>query len=162
MEEAVKEPAVRAAKATDPAARDVLEAQAVIVADPVPRESVEQHVGAAMDAAHAINIACAHHRRALLSAGGYFAERASDLDDIGNRAVAVVLGLPMPGVPSPGHPLILTAGDLASADIVSARGVPAGRNALARHSTARCRHNAQLARAACGPDKARRTVRESC
>ncbi|MGW0594916.1 hypothetical protein [Streptosporangium sp. NPDC002607] len=138
----------------------------MIVADPMLRESVEQHAGAAMDAAHAINIACAHpcahHRRALLSAGGYFAERGSDLDDIGNRAVAVVLGLPMPGVPSPGHPLILAAGDLAPADIVSARGVPAVRNALARHSTARCRHNAQLARAACGPDKARRAVREAC
>ncbi|MEU0479343.1 phosphoenolpyruvate--protein phosphotransferase, partial [Streptosporangium sp. NPDC006013] len=66
------------------------------------------------------------------------------------------------GRPFSGLPLILTVGDLSPAGIVSARGVPAARNALARHSTARCRHNAQLALAACGPDKARRAVREAC
>ena len=42
-----------------------------------------------------------------------------DLDDIRNRAVAAVLGLPMPGIPAPGHPFILVAEDLAPADTVN-------------------------------------------
>ncbi|GAA0988555.1 phosphoenolpyruvate--protein phosphotransferase [Acrocarpospora macrocephala] len=119
LAEAAAELAQRAAKAADPAARDILEAQAAIAADPMLRESVDEQVRAGMDAAHAIDTACAHHRQMLLSAGGYFAERASDLDDIRNRAVAAALGLPMPGVPSPGHPFILTAEDLAPADTVN-------------------------------------------
>ncbi|HWS38550.1 MAG TPA: phosphoenolpyruvate--protein phosphotransferase, partial [Actinoplanes sp.] len=50
------------------------------------------------------------------AAGGYLAERVADLDDLRDRAVAVLLGLPMPGVPSPGHPYVLAARDLAPAD----------------------------------------------
>ncbi|WP_214104296.1 phosphoenolpyruvate--protein phosphotransferase [Acrocarpospora catenulata] len=119
LEEVADELALRAEKAADPAARDILEAQAAIAGDPMLRESVDEHVRAGMDAAHAIDTACAQSRQMLLSAGGYFAERASDLDDIRNRAVAAVLGLPMPGVPSPGYPFILTAEDLAPADTVN-------------------------------------------
>ncbi|AWS42702.1 phosphoenolpyruvate--protein phosphotransferase [Streptosporangium sp. 'caverna'] len=111
--------AARAEKAPDTTSREILEAQSFIADDPGLHESVEEGVGAGMDAAHAIDAACAHHRRALLEAGGYFAERAADLDDIRNRAVAVVLGLPMPGVPDPGHPFILVAEDLAPADTVN-------------------------------------------
>ncbi len=44
------------------------------------------------------------------------AERAQDLADIRDRAVAVALGLPMPGVPDPGHPFVLAAEDLSPAD----------------------------------------------
>ncbi|MEV6862869.1 phosphoenolpyruvate--protein phosphotransferase [Streptosporangium subroseum] len=111
--------AARAEKAPDTTSREILEAQSFIADDPGLHESVEGCVRAGIDAAHAIDAACAHHRRALLEAGGYFAERAADLDDIRNRAVAVVLGLPMPGVPDPGHPFILVAEDLAPADTVN-------------------------------------------
>jgi phosphoenolpyruvate-protein phosphotransferase len=119
LEETAAELTLRAAKAADPAARDILEAQAAIAEDPMLGESIEQCVEAGMDAAHAIDTACANHRQALVAAGGYFAERASDLDDIRNRAVAAVLGLPMPGIPAPGHPFILAAEDLAPADTVN-------------------------------------------
>ncbi|MFC4585180.1 phosphoenolpyruvate--protein phosphotransferase [Sphaerisporangium corydalis] len=105
-----------AAKAAGADARAILEAQSLMAADPALRESVEEAVGAGLTAAHAVDAACAHHREALLAAGGYFADRAGDLDDIRNRAVAAVLGLPMPGVPDPGHPYILIADDLAPAD----------------------------------------------
>ncbi len=67
-------------------------------------------------AAQAVDGAIAEHRRALEAAGGYLAERAADLDDIRDRAVAQLLGLPMPGIPEPGHPFVLVAGDLAPAD----------------------------------------------
>ncbi|GAA3801478.1 phosphoenolpyruvate--protein phosphotransferase [Sphaerisporangium flaviroseum] len=105
-----------AARASNPDARAILEAQSLMAADPALRESVEEGVGSGLGAAHAVDAACAHHRQALLAAGGYFADRAGDLDDIRNRAVAAVLGLPMPGVPDPGHPYILIADDLAPAD----------------------------------------------
>jgi phosphotransferase system enzyme I (PtsI) len=68
------------------------------------------------DAAHAIHRAFAGHREAFAAAGGYLAERVADLDDLRDRAVAVVLGAAMPGVPQLGHPFVLAAHDLAPAD----------------------------------------------
>ncbi|WP_326639298.1 phosphoenolpyruvate--protein phosphotransferase [Streptosporangium sp. NBC_01755] len=111
--------AERAEKAPDAEAQAILEAQSFIADDPGLHESVETSVRAGADAAHAIDEACAHHRHALLAAGGYIAERAADLDDIRNRAVAAVLGLPVPGVPTPGHPFVLVAEDLSPADTVN-------------------------------------------
>ncbi|MFC6081699.1 phosphoenolpyruvate--protein phosphotransferase [Sphaerisporangium aureirubrum] len=105
-----------AAKAAGPEARAILEAQSMIAADPMLLESVRDGVDAGLGAAHAVAAGCAHHRAALVEAGGYFAERAGDLDDIRDRAVAAVLGLPMPGLPDPGHPYVLIADDLAPAD----------------------------------------------
>ena len=80
---------------------------------------------------------------------GYLAERAADLDDIRDRAVALLLGVPMPGVPNPGHPFVLVAAELAPADtatldpaavlaIVTERGGPTGHTAiLAKRSRSR-------------------------
>src|SRR5207302_1212420 len=81
------------------------------------------------------------HRQMLESLGGYLAERAADLDDLRDRAVAALLGLPMPGVPDPEAPFVLVAGDLAPADtavldpervlaIVTERGGPTGHTAI--------------------------------
>src|SRR5690606_39936762 len=42
--------------------------------------------------------------------------RVSDLDDVRDRAVARLLGLPMPGVPESDEPFVLVARDLAPAD----------------------------------------------
>lgn len=109
----------RAEKVTDSDARAILEAQSFIADDPSLHESVETGIRSGKDAVHAIDEACAHHRDALLAAGGYFAERAADLDDVRNRAVAAVLGLPVPGVPEPGHPFVLVAEDLSPADTVN-------------------------------------------
>ncbi|MEO3809041.1 phosphoenolpyruvate--protein phosphotransferase [Sphaerisporangium sp. B11E5] len=130
-----------AAKAADPEARAILEAQSMIAADPMLLESVEEGVAAGLGAAHAIDAGCARHREALLEAGGYFADRAGDLDDIRDRAVAAVLGLSMPGVPDPGHPYVLIADDLAPADtagldtatvlaLVTLRGGPTSHTAI--------------------------------
>ena len=67
-------------------------------------------------AAWAVSEALASYRELLTSAGGYLAERAADLDDIADRAVALLLGEPMPGIPAPGHPFVLLAAELAPAD----------------------------------------------
>ncbi|MFC7642746.1 HPr family phosphocarrier protein [Streptosporangium lutulentum] len=145
LEATAAELAARAERAPDSTAGEILEAQSFIARDPGLYESVEANVRAGMDAAHAIDAACAHHRRALLEAGGYFAERASDLDDIRNRAVAVVLGLPMPGIPDPGHPFVLVAEDLAPADTVNLD--PALVLALLTEKGGPTSHTAILARA---------------
>lgn len=130
----------RAAQA-DGAAADVLVAQGLMARDPVLGEAVAGLVRDGRDAPHAIDAAFAEHRRVLEGLGGYMAERAADLDDLRTRAVAHLLGLPMPGIPQPGHPFVLVADDLAPADtatldpaqvlgIVTERGGPTGHTAI--------------------------------
>lgn len=52
----------------------------------------------------------------LRGLGGYLAERVADLDDIRSRAVALLTGGRMPGVPVLDQPSVLVARDLAPAD----------------------------------------------
>jgi len=138
---AVAEELQRRASTVTGAASDVLIAQSMIASDPVLMDGVTELIGAGQDAPHAVDVAIAEHRRALEAAGGYLAERAADLNDIRDRAVANLLGLPMPGIPDPGHPFVLVAVDLAPADtatldpatvlaIVTERGGPTGHTAI--------------------------------
>jgi phosphohistidine swiveling domain-containing protein len=80
----------------------------------------------------------------LAGAGGYLAERVADLDDVRDRAVAAVLGRPMPGVPHPGFPYVLVADDLAPADTVGLD--PATVLALVTERGSPTSHTAILAR----------------
>ncbi|MGV9792347.1 phosphoenolpyruvate--protein phosphotransferase [Gordonia sp. NPDC003422] len=48
--------------------------------------------------------------------GGLMAERVTDLNDVRDRVLAELLGLPEPGVPEPIEPSVLLADDLAPAD----------------------------------------------
>ncbi|MGC5258575.1 putative PEP-binding protein [Gordonia sp. DT218] len=48
--------------------------------------------------------------------GGLMAERVTDLNDVRDRVVAELLGVPEPGVPEPPVPSVLLADDLAPAD----------------------------------------------
>jgi phosphotransferase system enzyme I (PtsI) len=134
----------RAAAATG-AARDVLEAQSMIAADPMLLEGVTARIKGGTDAPHALRETFEEHRRTLEGLGGYLAERAADLDDIAHRAIAAALGVPMPGVPSPGHPFVLVADDLAPADtatldprsvlaLVTERGGPTSHTAILARS----------------------------
>ncbi|GAA5044215.1 phosphotransferase system enzyme I (PtsI) [Thermocatellispora tengchongensis] len=98
-------------------AQDVLEAQAMMARDPGLAESVAELVGGGMAAARAVYEAFAGYREMLAGAGGYLAERVADLDDIRDRTIAVLSGLPMPGVPAAAdEPYVLIARDLAPAD----------------------------------------------
>jgi phosphotransferase system enzyme I (PtsI) len=106
----------RADAAANPAVAEILRAQVMMVDDPVLRDSAADAVRDGLDCAHAIDRALAAHREAFAAAGGYLAERVADLDDLRDRAVAFCLGLPMPGIPSPGRPFVLAARDLAPAD----------------------------------------------
>ena len=140
LEEVAVELAARASVAAG-AAADVLNAQALIARDPALSESVEVHVLAGAGGAWAVDAALREQQQVFLNLGGYLAERAADLDDIRARAVAVLLGLPMPGVPSPGRPFVLVADDLAPADtaqldaatvraLVTERGGPTSHTAI--------------------------------
>ncbi|GIF13370.1 phosphoenolpyruvate--protein phosphotransferase [Actinoplanes teichomyceticus] len=106
----------RADRATEATVAEVLRAEALMAGDEELRDAVREHIEDGTDAPHAIDAAFGTFREMFAEAGGYLAERVADLDDLRDRAVAVLLGLPMPGVPQPGHPYVLAARDLAPAD----------------------------------------------
>ncbi|MGW7329816.1 putative PEP-binding protein [Streptomyces sp. NPDC054840] len=123
------------------AGAEVLVAQAMMAADPALADRAAALAAEGTDGPHALAAAFDGFRAALLAAGGYFAERAADLDDLRDRAVARLLGLPMPGLPDPGHPYVLFAQDLAPADtalldpervlaLVTVRGGPTSHTAI--------------------------------
>ncbi|UWP87263.1 phosphoenolpyruvate--protein phosphotransferase [Dactylosporangium fulvum] len=131
----------RADTARDETAAEVLRAQVFMAEDETLVDAVLELVDAGADAPRAVTDALAVHRAAFEAAGGYLAERASDLDDLRDRIVAACLGLPMPGVPDPGHPFVLVARDLAPADtagldpatvlgLVTAEGGPTSHTAI--------------------------------
>ncbi len=97
-------------------ARDVLEAQAMMAEDPSLDEEVAARTSAGKTAEFAVYDAFASFRDTLAAMGGYLGERAADLDDVAQRVIARLRGLPAPGVPDPGHPFVLVAKDLAPAD----------------------------------------------
>jgi phosphotransferase system enzyme I (PtsI) len=134
----------RAAGATATAA-EVLEAQAMIARDPTLAETVAGKVLDGAAAPWAVDEALREQQEVFVSLGGYMAERAADLDDIRARAVAHLLGLPMPGVPDPGVPFVLVADDLAPAD--TSQLDPASVRALVTERGGPTSHTAILAKA---------------
>lgn len=105
----------RAAVAADEAA-EVLRATALMAQDPALRSAVEVQLAQGRPTGHAVDAAFEGFADTLASLGGYLAERVADIRDVKNRVLAVLLDVPMPGIPSPGHPFVLVANDLAPAD----------------------------------------------
>jgi phosphotransferase system enzyme I (PtsI) len=107
---------VRGAKAGG-AAQDVLGAQAMMARDPGLEVGVAELIDEGTAAPRAVFEAFGRYRDLLAAAGGYLAERVADLDDIRDRTIALLTGLPMPGVPdTAAEPYVLVAKDLAPAD----------------------------------------------
>lgn len=98
------------------AARDVLEAQAMIAEDPTLEAEVDTRLAAGKNGEFAVHDAFASFREQLVALGGYLGERAADLDDVAQRVIARLRGVAAPGIPDPGHPFVLVAKDLAPAD----------------------------------------------
>jgi phosphoenolpyruvate-protein phosphotransferase (PTS system enzyme I) len=116
---ALEEVAVELEKRGDRAggeARDVLAAQALMARDPGLAELIAGRIADGTGAARAVYEAFGVFRDLLAGAGDYLAARVADLDDVRDRAVAVLRGLPMPGVPESDEPFVLVARDLAPAD----------------------------------------------
>ncbi|WP_062461731.1 phosphoenolpyruvate--protein phosphotransferase [Demequina soli] len=105
----------RAAAASEHA-RPILKATAMIARDKGLAKAAGKHVGAGLGPAHAIAAAVDEYAAQFEALGGYFAERVTDLRDVGNRAVAAVLGVPAPGVPVLTGPSVIVAEDLAPAE----------------------------------------------
>lgn len=97
-------------------AQAVLEAQAMMAQDPELMADVDRRIAVGSTAERAVYDAFAAYRELLAGAGEYLAGRVADLDDVRNRIVARLLGVPMPGVPDSDHPYVLVARDLAPAD----------------------------------------------
>ncbi|GGO96860.1 phosphoenolpyruvate--protein phosphotransferase [Wenjunlia tyrosinilytica] len=97
-------------------AQAVLEAQALMAQDPELMADVERRIAVGSTAERAVYDAFASYRALLAQAGDYLAGRVADLDDVRNRIVARLLGVPMPGVPDSDEPYVLIARDLAPAD----------------------------------------------
>ncbi|MGQ4513448.1 phosphoenolpyruvate--protein phosphotransferase [Streptomyces sp. DW26H14] len=97
-------------------AQAVLEAQAMMAQDPELIADVERRIAGGSSAERGVYDAFASYRELLAGAGEYLAGRVADLDDVRNRIVARLLGVPMPGVPDSDEPYVLIARDLAPAD----------------------------------------------
>ncbi|MDT0265731.1 phosphoenolpyruvate--protein phosphotransferase [Streptomyces sp. DSM 44915] len=97
-------------------AHAVLEAQALMAEDPELLADTERRISVGSSAERAVYDALAAYRALLAGAGEYLAGRVADLDDVRNRIIARLLGLPTPGVPDSDEPYVLIARDLAPAD----------------------------------------------
>jgi phosphoenolpyruvate-protein phosphotransferase (PTS system enzyme I) len=105
----------RARQATGDAVA-VLGATAMMARDPGLLGAVRTDLDAGKPTAHSLDAAVEGFCDVLAAAGGYLAERVADLRDVRNRALAVLLNEPMPGIPHPGHPFVLVGHDLSPAD----------------------------------------------
>ncbi len=97
-------------------AGEVLDAQALMMEDPMLRTEVDNRIDTGATAERAVHEAFGVFRDMLAAVGGYLGERAADLDDVSRRAIARIQGVPAPGVPVSDTPFVLVARDLAPAD----------------------------------------------
>ncbi|PSL02400.1 phosphoenolpyruvate--protein phosphotransferase [Haloactinopolyspora alba] len=123
----------------------VLEATALMAADPTLVSAAQKRVADGTDTSRAVWDAAAEVTTMLESLGGYMAERARDVADVRDRVVAVLNGRPAPGVPQRDEPFVLAARDLAPADtatldpatcvaLVTAEGGPTSHTAILARS----------------------------
>lgn len=96
--------------------QDVLTATAQMAADPALLRQVLAEVGAGEPPVAAIDDVVEQFAAMFRAAGGYLAERVTDLRSVRDRVVAQLLGLPAPGVPELDSPSVVVARDLAPAD----------------------------------------------
>ncbi|MFV0252751.1 MAG: phosphoenolpyruvate--protein phosphotransferase [Beutenbergiaceae bacterium] len=120
---------------------EVLEAAAAMAADPEYVSGATGRVADGVSPAVAVDQTTQEFAELFAAAGGYLAERVTDLRSVRDRVVARLLGLPEPGVPALSTPSVLVAADLAPADtatldmdkvlaMVLAEGGPTGHTAI--------------------------------
>lgn len=104
------------AEAASGTLREVLSATALMAADPSLAGGSVAKVRAGVAPARAVVEVAGQFIDLFTAAGGYMAERATDLASVRDRVVARLLGLPEPGVPALSVPSIVVAEDLSPAD----------------------------------------------
>jgi phosphoenolpyruvate-protein phosphotransferase (PTS system enzyme I) len=110
----------RAARA-DPTAKQILLATAMMARDPGLAVAADKHLASGRGPATAVDAAAEEYCAVFSAAGGYLAERVTDLRDVRDRAVARLLGLEDPGVPELTTPCVIVAHDLAPAETAGLR-----------------------------------------
>ena len=103
----------------DPTAQQILTATAMMARDPGLAAAADKHLVSGSGPATAVDAAAEEYCAVFSAAGGYLAERVTDLRDVRDRAVARVLGLQDPGVPDLSAPCVIVAHDLAPAETAS-------------------------------------------
>ncbi|NMM23354.1 MAG: phosphoenolpyruvate--protein phosphotransferase [Phycicoccus sp.] len=120
---------------------DVLTATALMADDPALRAQTGQRIDKGEPPLHALVAVIDSFAVMFTAAGGYLAERVTDLNSMRDRVVARYQGLPEPGVPPLDRPAIIVAPDLSPADtaaldlekvlgIVIEQGGPTGHTAI--------------------------------
>jgi len=104
------------AAAADDTAQQILKATALIARDRGLAKAAGKLLHAGRGPAHAIDGAVEEYAAQFEALGGLFAERVTDLRDVGSRAIAALLGVPAPGVPRFDVPSVVVAEDLAPAE----------------------------------------------
>jgi len=100
----------------DPTAQQILSATAMMARDPGLATAADKHLAGGSGPATAVDAAVEEYCTVFSAAGGYLAERVTDLRDVRDRAVARLLGLEDPGVPELTSPCVVVAHDLAPAE----------------------------------------------
>ncbi|WP_255596127.1 putative PEP-binding protein [Cellulomonas sp. C5510] len=129
------------AESADGTLREVLRATAAMADDEMLRTEALRRVAGGTAPARAVDEAVEEVCATFTAAGGYLAERVTDLRSVRHRVVARLLGLPAPGVPLLTEPSVVVAEDLAPADtagldprlvlaIVTEQGGPTGHTAI--------------------------------
>lgn len=97
----------------------ILGATAMMARDPGLLAGAGKHLEAGRGPATALTLAVEEYCTVLETAGGYMAERVTDLRDVKDRAVARLLGSGDPGVPELNEPAVVVAHDLAPSETVT-------------------------------------------
>lgn len=105
----------------DASAQLILAAAAMMARDPGLATAADKHLANGRGPATALDAAVEEYCAVFTTAGGYLAERVTDLRDVRDRAVARLLGLEDPGVPEITEACVLVAHDLAPAETVGLR-----------------------------------------
>mgnify|MGYP000277867404 CR=1 FL=1 len=97
-------------------AAPILQAVAMFASDPSLAESIKGLIQQGKTAERAVLEGFAAVEDMFRAIGGYQAERAADLHDVGQRVIADLMGAPAPGLPQSETPFVLVAEDLSPAD----------------------------------------------
>lgn len=122
-------------------AAPILQAIAMFASDPALAESIKTLINQGKTAERAVLEGFAAVEDMFRAVGGYQAERAADLHDVGQRVIADLMGVPAPGLPVSDTPFVLVAEDLSPADtaaldmsktlaIVTSQGGPTSHTAI--------------------------------
>lgn len=97
-------------------AAPILEAIAMFASDPSLAAGITTFIEQGKTAERAVLEGFGAVEAMFKAIGGYQAERAADLHDVGQRVIADLMGVPAPGVPVSDTPFVLVAEDLSPAD----------------------------------------------